>query len=122
MVTNFEHHTKDVNSTDLKHIDNLIELLKTVVKQNPIKSDDILKYLNDIAINQRFTKIDGPRLRKLINYIRSNSILPIIATQHGYFVSYDVLDISNEIKGLTERSNSILDCCYGLNKILKNGL
>jgi len=84
-----------------------------------MKTPELLKFVNYYGSANNLLKIRGPRLRKLINHIRSNGLLPIIGTQHGYFVSYDVQDISDQIKGLTERANSILDCCYGLNKILK---
>ena len=34
---------------------------------------------------------------------------------------YDEKELSDQIKSLTERANSILDCVFGLNKILKDG-
>ena len=120
MITNFKHHTKELVNCELKHIDNLIAILSNVTKSKPMKTDELLKFVNYYGIENKLIKIRGARLRKLINYIRSNGLLPVIGTQSGYFVSYDEKDISDQIKSLTERSNSILDCCYGLNKILKN--
>ena len=119
MITNFQHHTKELVNCELKHIDNLISILSNVEKSNPIKTDELLKVLNYCGTEKKLMKVGGARLRKLINYIRSNGLLPVIGTQYGYFVSYDEKDISNQIKSLTERSNSIMDCVYGLNKILK---
>jgi len=119
MIKNFENITKELKQCELKHIDNLITVLSYVPKNNPIKTPELLKLVNYYAGKNNLMTMSGPRLRKLINYIRSNSLLPVIGMCRGYYVSYDAQDVSDEIKSLTQRSNSILDSVYGLNKILK---
>lgn len=117
MITNFEQITKELNEKELEMVDTVISVLKDL--KHPVKSPELIWkiYFYDYA---RPVKLTGPRLRKIINYIRSNSILPVIATSKGYYVSYDEGELSSQIKSLTERANSIMDCVYGLNKILKN--
>jgi hypothetical protein len=60
----------------------------------------------------------GVRLRKMVNYIRSNSLIPLIATSHGYFTSDCKQTIQEQIKSLQERANSIERCAQGLKKFL----
>ncbi len=120
MITNFEHITKELHSTDLMHVDYLISILSATTQEKPLKAPELVIRVNSYAFVYGLHMIDGARLRKMINYIRANSLIPVIATKSGYFVSYDEQILSSQIKSLTERSNSIMDCVYGLNKILKN--
>jgi hypothetical protein len=62
--------------------------------------------------------MNGPRLRKMVNYIRTNGIIPLIATSHGYFTTDCKETISEQIKSLQERANSIERCAAGLKKFL----
>lgn len=48
-------------------------------------------------------KITGPGLRKIISHIRINALAPIIATQDGYYLSYNDSDIKEQIDGLRGR-------------------
>jgi len=63
-------------------------------------------------------KFSEPRLRKCSNYIRTNGILPLIATSQGYYVSYDKQEINSQIQSLVERANSILKSAEGLKKFI----
>jgi hypothetical protein len=49
-------------------------------------------------------KVDGPRIRKIINHIRNNSLVPgLIATNSGYWVSEDPEEIKAWILGMEQR-------------------
>ena len=120
MVTNFESITYELNEDELKHVNGLVLALKLRTKESAIKAPEIVKSMNIFAERHNLCKMTEARLRKCINYIRSNSILPVIATSQGYYCSYDDKELSDQIKSLTERANSIMDCVFGLNKILKN--
>ena len=63
-------------------------------------------------------RLTQPRLRKLVNYIRSNSLIPLIATSNGYFTTDCKQTIQEQIKSLQERANSIERCAQGLKKFL----
>ena len=66
----------------------------------------------------KFTEV---RLRKIVNYIRTNGLIPLIATSSGYYVDYSPEKvIESQIKSLKERSSSIYHCAVGLEKILSN--
>jgi len=73
------------------------------------------QFLSDRDYKIRLT---GPRLRKLVNYIRSNSLLPLIATSQGYFTTDCKQTIQEQIKSLQERASSIDRCARGLNNFL----
>ena len=120
-VTNFESITYELTEDELKHVNGLVLALKLRTKESAIKAPEIVKSMNIFAERHDLCKMTDARLRKCINYIRSNSILPVIAGSNGYYTSFDEKELSDQIKSLTERANSILDCVFGLNKILKDG-
>ena len=62
----------------------------------------------------------GARLRKIVNYIRTNALQPLMATSKGYFVSNDVNVIMDQIQSLNQRAKSIRDCAHGLELLIKN--
>ena len=81
--------------------------------------DDTTYELNEYLKNNGYKiRLTQPRLRKLVNYIRSNSLLPLIATSQGYFTTDCKLTIQEQIKSLQERANSIDRCARGLNNFL----
>lgn len=120
MITNFESITYELNEDELKHVNGLILALKLRTKESAIKAPEIVKSMNIFAERHNLCKMTEARLRKCINFIRSNSLLPVIGTSIGYYCSYDEKELSDQIKSLTERANSIMDTVFGLNKILKN--
>jgi hypothetical protein len=117
MITNFEQITSELSESEMMLIKPLILGLKTKTKENPIKAPDIIKSMNEFADKKGLVKMTGARLRKCINYIRSNSLLAVIGTSQGYYVSQDRLEIEKQIKSLIERSNSILNCVRGLERL-----
>ena len=115
MITNFEEITKELNEKELELIPFLVKGFQAHQKTNPIKAPEIVKSMN-IFLQQNGYKIklSEPRLRKCCNYIRSHSILPLMATSDGYFVSFERESIESQINSLLERSNSIKKCAEGL--------
>ena len=118
MITNFERITSELTQEEKTMIQGLMLGLGQRRKENPIKAPEIVSAMNLFAERHGCKKITDVRLRKMINFIRSQGMQPIIATSEGYYVSYDEADISDQIKSLTERANSILDCVHGLKKFL----
>lgn len=117
MITNFEKITTELTPYELECIlPDVFEILKE--QKKPITAKKLLQVIND---GKKYS-LNDVRFRKMVNYIRSNSILPIISTHRGYFVSYDEKELSNQIKSLYQRSNSIQDSAFGLNKILKENV
>jgi hypothetical protein len=118
MITNFEEITQDLTSEEKSFLKSLIRLFKEHSVDNPIKEPQVLKEIN-FQSNLFGKRLGGPRLRKLCNLIRSRSIIPLIATSKGYYVSYDQNEIEKQIKSLVERAEAILSGAEGMEKFLK---
>ena len=80
MITNFEEITKELNAEERQLVPVLIKGFKAHGKENPIKAPKIVENLRIVGY-----KITEPRLRKLVNLIRSKGLLPVIATSNGYY-------------------------------------
>ena len=87
MITNFEEITQELTADEMVLCRQIVLGLRTKTKDNPIKSDEIVNKMNQANPKNKLT---GARLRKIINYIRSNGILPVIATSNGYYTSNDI--------------------------------
>lgn len=121
MVTNFEEITNDLTQEELKVVELLLKGFAGRKKENPIKGPEAVESINKFIVDKpeyngyRFTE---PRLRKCCNYIRVKSLLPLVATAKGYYVSYDKEEIKSQIQSLEDRANSILSSANGLKKFL----
>lgn len=113
MITGFEEYTSVLNDKEKELIPILIKGFPAYTKDNPIKEPEIVERLR-----AKGYKISGARLRKLCNFIRSKSILPLIGTSKGYFVCYDKGIIASQIQSLEERADAIKVSAEGLKKFL----
>lgn len=53
-------------------------------------------------------KVDAPRLRKIINHIRVNDLLPgLIATNNGYYLATSEAEINDYVDSLRGREDAI---------------
>jgi hypothetical protein len=119
MIKNFEEQTQELTEAELSLIPYLVNGLKTKTKSNPIKAPQIVASMNVFLQSKNHdVKLTEPRLRKCVNHIRTQGILPLIATSKGYFVSHDRQDILDQIDSLLQRANSISNCVDGLKKYL----
>ena len=119
MITNFDGFIDELNEEEKKLIPILVQGFKNHSKENPIKASEIITAINSKAdIFRLKNKFSEPRLRKICNHIRTNGLLPLIATSVGYYVSYDKEEIANQIKSLLERANSIKNSANGLKKFI----
>ena len=119
MITNFEEHTHELSAEEMEILQLVIHGFRAYKKTNPIKAELIVKRMNVFLENNGYKiRLTQPRLRKLVNYIRSNGLLPLIATSNGYFTSDCKLTIQQQIISLQERANSIENAVQGLKKFL----
>jgi len=119
MITNFEEYTHELTSEEMEILQLVIHGFRAYKKTNPIKAELIVKRMNLYLENNGYKmRLTQPRLRKLVNYIRSNGLLPLIATSNGYFTTDCKQTIQEQIKSLQERANSIKRCANGLEKFL----
>jgi len=115
MVTNFEDITPNISEQELDIIPLLVAGFSSHGKNNPIKAPQIVEQMNAFLSSKGYKiRMSEPRLRRCVNYIRSNSLLPLIATSDGYYVSYDPEEITSQIKSLRERASAIRVCADGL--------
>jgi hypothetical protein len=119
-VTNFEEFTHELTSDEMEILPIVVHGFRNYKKENPIKAELIVSRLNDYLEKHPYLhpKMTQPRLRKMVNYIRTNGIIPLIATSNGYFTSDCKETIQEQIKSLQERANSIERCATGLRKFL----
>lgn len=105
MLNGFETYTSDLNQYETE------TLLPIVVaglgykkgRANAVTNKQIVSRLRD-----RGLKINDARVRKLINHIRNNNILPgLIATSEGYYISTDPTEVNNYIESLVGRERAI---------------
>lgn len=120
MINNFEDFTYELTEQEKSLLPMLIKGLSNKSSEEPIKASDIVSKMNKFNNGTNLPKMHDVRLRKMVNYIRTNGLLPIIATSKGYFVSYDENIILEQIESLTQRAKSIEKCANGLYKFLNN--
>ena len=119
MITNFEEITKELTEEEKKLVPILIKGFNTKTKDNPIKAPEIVSAINSkretLGLKSNFSEA---RLRKIVNFIRAEGILPLIATSNGYYCSKDKEEIKNQIESLTQRADAIMISANGLKKYL----
>ena len=119
MITNFEKITKELSQEELELLPILIIGFKSHSINNPIKAQTIIEKMNLYLIQYHYKiRMNGPRLRKFCNHIRTNAIIPLIATSNGYFVSHDLEILKSQIRSLYERAKSIQNCAEGLTQFI----
>ena len=75
------------------------------------------------AVEQEYNKLSGrivvlyPEiLRKLVNYVCVNQIIPVASSYHGYWLCEEG-DFDNQVKSLEERAHAILKRAAGLKEM-----
>ena len=72
-------------------------------KERAVTSKQIIQGLANGGI-----KTSGPRIRKMINYIRTHHLVPkLIATSKGYYVANTQAEVDEYIESLRQRENAI---------------
>ena len=119
MITNFENYTFDLTEFEKSLLPVIAVSLQGRTIATPIKEPEIIAAVNCwLQAKGIYKTISGVRLRKIVGQLRIHSVLPIIATQHGYFVSFDPAVIKKQINSLHERAAAIAACAYGLKAFL----
>lgn len=113
MVTNFETITIPMTDEEIS----MANLLVKSFKQNPEgtvwTSSQIIK-----GFARHGYICSGARVRKIISYIRRNSVAPILASSSGYYLSYNIDEIKRQIISLDDRIAGIRSARDGLSAFL----
>lgn len=116
MIDGFELETAPLTDDEKKLVPIIIAGLN--------KMDDVSKALHGKeickGINVKYgANLTEPRLRKITNFIRSEGILPVIATSKGYYISRDKDVIRKQVDSLDQRIAAIEVARNGLKKFLE---
>ena len=100
MIKNFEKYTHELTDDEKVLLPQFINGLKTKIgKQNAVSNKHIRSRFKTINVN-----VSDARVRKIINHIRINNLLPLLCSNSkGYFVARNIDEIEEYLKGLQQR-------------------
>lgn len=79
-------------------------LKKRVGSQYAVRNKTMCQLLKEHG----FENVSEPRIRKCINFIRMNGLVPhLVANSHGYYVATSVHEVENYCQSLKERAEAI---------------
>jgi hypothetical protein len=119
MITNFEEFTANLKDEEIAIVPIVVQVLQCASELNQYKAPLIVAKVQAVlGINQIRIPFNERKLRKCVNYIRVNGIVPLIATSSGYYITNDARVIRKQINSLDQRARSITMCANGLTKWL----
>jgi hypothetical protein len=103
MINGFLEQTQELTEAELKMIPVFVQgFSKKIGKENAVTGAEIISKLKPTY------KLTGARVRKIVNYIRNEGLVPgLIASSLGYYVSNDPVEIETYCESLRQRSNAI---------------
>lgn len=114
MLFGFEEQTAPLNDIELKAAGVIADCLQNhhVGKERAVTATHIGNSLAKYDTIYRDAKgrayLTGPRLRKIINYIRTQGLCHrLIASSNGYYISNNSNELAEYVKSLRERANAI---------------
>jgi len=112
MIEGFERETHELTSEEAMLVDPMVMGLRTKWgKDNAITSDEMIEAFKSLNI-----KVTGPRIRKLINYIRVNGLVTnLVSSSLGYYRTNDAEDLERYKRSLRQRINSISEVLESFN-------
>ncbi len=121
MIEGFEKYTIELNDDELKIVHIMVDRFthKPGIK-NIVTNPQIVDGLKTIGI-----ETTEPRIRKIIQYIRTNALIPgLIATSKGYYSTNDIEHLEQWIVTMKQRENAIRESRKSIESYiehLKNG-
>lgn len=121
MIEGFEKYTIELNDDELKIVHIMVDRFthKPGIK-NIVTNPQIVDGLKSIGI-----ETTEPRIRKIIQYIRTNALIPgLIATSKGYYSTNDIEHLEQWIVTMKQRENAIRESRKSIESYidqLKNG-
>lgn len=104
MIEGFEKETHELNEAERALIPFFTyELRLRKGESNAITNKQLIELIKNRQPN---ASLSGPRVRKIINYIRINGLVRLLcANSKGYFVAVKHKEIEDYLKGLDQRIN-----------------
>ncbi|MFA5849967.1 MAG: hypothetical protein WC833_08790 [Bacteroidales bacterium] len=114
MLNGFREQTQQLNDYELNTLlPIVIRGLETKIgRENAITNVSIVR-----GMRAHGRQINEPRVRKIINYIRTNNLVPLlIATSEGYYVAKTVDELDDYIDSLAGRERAIREVRISLER------
>ena len=121
MIDNFEEETSPLTDDEMKIVPLFIDNLPKYQKGNCIATNILVTKFNEFTErnkDSKLPKLTPTRVRKIVGYLRRTSVLPVLASNKGYYVSEDKADIAKEAASLRQRADAIIQAAIGLEKFL----
>jgi hypothetical protein len=112
MLVGFEEHTQELTDFEKNLIPVFLKGFATKHgKDNSVTNRQIVQKLKSA-----YPKISEVRVRKIINHIRKNNLIPgLVADSRGYYVTHDPEEVKRYIHSLAGRESEIRkvrECFY----------
>lgn len=105
MIEGFEDITQALTADELKLADEFVIGLRK--RQGEIMAISAAQIM--LAYRNRGVKLDGARVRKIINHIRSHGLVRnLVASHKGYYVENDPKRLAAYVQSLKQRATAIL--------------
>lgn len=108
MIKGFSNETNPLNDYELRV---LLPVILAGLKDKQGKRNAVTNGYIIGRLKQQGYRIDAPRLRKVINHIRTNDLIPgLIATSEGYFLAEDeqeLMDYEDSLRGREEAIKAV---------------
>ena len=113
MINGFEIETKPLSETEKLMLPELMEGFKNKYgEENAVKSEYIISQMK-----KRGHKIGGARLRKLVNFIRIEGMIPnLMATSKGYYRETDPDKLKTYVESLKQRAEAIMSVAMAMQR------
>ena len=106
MIKGFEEITADLSNDELQMVQSIIKGL--INKQGKDKAITGAKICDAMNLN-------GARLRKIINHIRINNLLPgLCSSKNGYFIAANIDELNDYLISLKQRIKAQVDVLNAL--------
>lgn len=105
MITNFEEITVELTEEEKKFVPIIIDRFRRKPgREFMVSNPQMIE-----GLNRSFgVKLTEPRIRKIIQYIRINNLLPgLVGVSRGYFYTEDPDEIESWIESMKQRENAI---------------
>jgi hypothetical protein len=114
MIQGFEQQTQPL--TDYER-DTLLPLIRWGLSTKQGKEKSIAGSTIIEKMRAQGYKLDGPRLRKIINHIRANDMIAgLVSTSKGYYVASTAQEIDDYINSLHGRVEAIKEVIRALSR------
>ena len=108
MIKGFSNETSPLNDYELRV---LIPVILAGLKDKQGKRNAVTNGYIIGRLKQQGYRIDAPRLRKVINHIRTNDLIPgLMATSEGYFLAegeQELMDYEESLRGREEAIKAV---------------